>query len=35
MQHPDSYIQISEEDAATYGIAEGDMIEVRSRREKW
>jgi len=31
---PDSYIQISEEDAALYGIAEGDMIEVISRRGK-
>jgi ferredoxin-nitrate reductase len=31
---PDAYIQISEQDAATYGIAEGDMIEVLSRRGK-
>jgi len=31
---PDSYVQISEEDAAIYSIAEGDMIEVMSRRGK-
>lgn len=31
---PDSYVQISEEDAAKYGISEGDMIEVESRRGK-
>ncbi|MDQ6813594.1 MAG: nitrate reductase [Bacteroidota bacterium] len=31
---PDAYVQISEEDAAKYGIAEGDMIEVESRRGK-
>ncbi|GAA4747315.1 molybdopterin oxidoreductase family protein [Flavisolibacter ginsenosidimutans] len=29
---PDSYVQVSEEDAAALGIAEGDMIEVASRR---
>jgi predicted molibdopterin-dependent oxidoreductase YjgC len=29
---PDSFVQISEEDAATYGIEEGDMVEVTSRR---
>ena len=29
---PDAYIQISKEDAAKYGISEGDMIEVASRR---
>jgi anaerobic selenocysteine-containing dehydrogenase len=29
---PDAFIQISEEDAATYGIKNGDMIEVTSRR---
>ena len=29
---PDAYVQISEEDAAKYGISEGDMIEVASRR---
>jgi ferredoxin-nitrate reductase len=31
---PDAYVQISEEDAVKYGIAEGDMIEVESRRGK-
>ena len=31
---PDAFVQISEEDAAKYGIAEGDMIEVESRRGK-
>jgi ferredoxin-nitrate reductase len=31
---PDAYVQISEQDAARYGIAEGDMIEVQSRRGK-
>ncbi len=31
---PDGYIQISEADAAKYGIADGDMIEVESRRGK-
>lgn len=31
---PDAYVQISEEDAAKYEIAEGDMVEVTSRRGK-
>ena len=31
---PDSYVQISEEDAATLGIAEGDRVEITSRRGK-
>jgi len=31
---PDAYVQLSEEDAAEYGIAEGDMVEVTSRRGK-
>jgi anaerobic selenocysteine-containing dehydrogenase len=31
---PDGYVQISEKDAASYGIADGDMIEVTSRRGK-
>jgi ferredoxin-nitrate reductase len=31
---PDAYVQLSEEDAAKYGIANGDMIEVESRRGK-
>ncbi|HWJ30162.1 MAG TPA: molybdopterin dinucleotide binding domain-containing protein, partial [Flavisolibacter sp.] len=31
---PDAYVQLSEEDAAKYGIAEGDMVEVESRRGK-
>jgi ferredoxin-nitrate reductase len=29
---PDGFVQISEEDAAKYGIAEGDLVEVTSRR---
>jgi anaerobic selenocysteine-containing dehydrogenase len=29
---PDGYVQLSEEDAAKYGIAEGDMVQVTSRR---
>lgn len=31
---PDAFVQISKEDAARYGIAEGDMIEISSRRGK-
>lgn len=31
---PDGYVQISEEDAAKYGISEGDMVAVSSRRGK-
>ncbi|WP_311182690.1 molybdopterin oxidoreductase family protein [Hymenobacter volaticus] len=31
---PDAYVQLSTEDAAHYGIVEGDMIEVKSRRGK-
>ncbi|MCW3109945.1 MAG: nitrate reductase [Segetibacter sp.] len=31
---PDAYVQLSEEDAAKYGIADGDMMEVESRRGK-
>jgi anaerobic selenocysteine-containing dehydrogenase len=31
---PDGYVQISEEDAAKYGISEGDMVTVASRRGK-
>jgi anaerobic selenocysteine-containing dehydrogenase len=31
---PESFVQISHEDAAKYGIADGDMIEVESRRGK-
>jgi anaerobic selenocysteine-containing dehydrogenase len=31
---PDAYVQMSEEDAATYDIKEGEMIEVISRRGK-
>jgi ferredoxin-nitrate reductase len=31
---PDAFVQISEEDAARYGIAEGDLVEVTSRRGK-
>jgi anaerobic selenocysteine-containing dehydrogenase len=31
---PDAFVQLSEEDAARYGIAEGDMVEVESRRGK-
>ena len=34
MQHRMAYVQISEQDASKYGIAEGDMIEVTSRRGK-
>lgn len=29
---PDAFVQISKEDAAKYGIAEGDLVEVSSRR---
>jgi anaerobic selenocysteine-containing dehydrogenase len=29
---PDVYVQISEEDAAHYGVAQGDWVEVESRR---
>jgi anaerobic selenocysteine-containing dehydrogenase len=29
---PDSFVQLSEQDAQQYGIAEGDMVEVLSRR---
>ncbi|MGI4823518.1 MAG: molybdopterin oxidoreductase family protein [Janthinobacterium lividum] len=29
---PDSYVQLATEDAARYGIADGDMVEVTSRR---
>jgi ferredoxin-nitrate reductase len=29
---PDAFVQLSTEDAAKYGIAEGDMVEVKSRR---
>jgi len=29
---PDGYVQLSTEDAAHYGIVEGDMVEVESRR---
>jgi anaerobic selenocysteine-containing dehydrogenase len=31
---PDAFVQISREDATKYGIADGDMIEVESRRGK-
>jgi ferredoxin-nitrate reductase len=31
---PDAYVQLSEEDALRYGIADGDMINVESRRGK-
>ncbi len=31
---PDGYVQISEEDAAKYGINQGDMVAVASRRGK-
>lgn len=31
---PDAFVQISEQDATKYGIKEGDMIEVSSRRGK-
>ena len=29
---PDAFVQLSEQDAATYGIAEGDMVKVESAR---
>ena len=29
---PDSFVEISKEDAAAYGVREGQMVEVRSRR---
>lgn len=29
---PDAYVQMSKEDASNYGIAEGDMVHVESRR---
>jgi ferredoxin-nitrate reductase len=29
---PDGYVQLSEKDAATYGIQEGDMVTITSRR---
>jgi anaerobic selenocysteine-containing dehydrogenase len=29
---PDAFIEISKEDAAAYGVGEGQMLEVRSRR---
>jgi ferredoxin-nitrate reductase len=29
---PDSYVQLSEEDGARYGIQDGDMVEITSRR---
>lgn len=29
---PDAFVQISEEDAASFGISEGDMVHVESRR---
>lgn len=29
---PEAFVQLSEEDAARYGIAEGDLVEVESRR---
>jgi ferredoxin-nitrate reductase len=29
---PEGFVQLSEEDAAKYGIAEGDLVEVTSRR---
>lgn len=29
---PDVFVEISQEDAASYGVQEGDMLEVRSRR---
>ena len=29
---PDAFVEISQEDAASYGVQEGDMLEVRSRR---
>jgi anaerobic selenocysteine-containing dehydrogenase len=31
---PEGFVQLSEEDAARYGIAEGDLVEVASRRGK-
>jgi anaerobic selenocysteine-containing dehydrogenase len=31
---PDAYVQISEEDAARYGIEEGELVELASRRGK-
>ena len=31
---PDAYVQLSQEDATQYGITEGDLIEVESRRGK-
>jgi Anaerobic dehydrogenases, typically selenocysteine-containing len=31
---PDSYVQLSAEDAAAFGISEGDMVEISSRRGK-
>jgi ferredoxin-nitrate reductase len=31
---PDAFVQLSEEDAMNYGITEGDMVEVTSRRGK-
>jgi anaerobic selenocysteine-containing dehydrogenase len=31
---PDAYVQMAEADAVKYGIAEGDIIEIRSRRGK-
>jgi len=31
---PDAFVQLSEEDAAEYGIAEGDLVEVTSLRGK-
>jgi ferredoxin-nitrate reductase len=31
---PDAFVQMSQEDAATYGIQDGDLIEVESRRGK-
>jgi len=31
---PDAFVQLSAEDASKYGIAEGDMVEVESRRGK-
>ncbi len=31
---PDAFVKLSEIDAAEYGIAEGDMVEVESRRGK-
>jgi anaerobic selenocysteine-containing dehydrogenase len=31
---PDAFVQISDQDAQRYGIADGDMVEVESRRGK-